>query len=92
VTLLGGQDARNPVASLPVAKVLTWAPISDTEGAATARVIGIGVQKNWPNETTIGTCDGIIAFKYKSMRVDNGRAAFRETLFTESPVVVKPRQ
>jgi len=88
-TMMGGPDPKNPLTALPRAKLLTWSPTNETEGAATAHVTGTGVLREWPNETVLGPCEGVIAFNYRSLRIDNGRAVVRQTQFTKGPFLVR---
>ncbi|WP_295441171.1 hypothetical protein [uncultured Thiodictyon sp.] len=87
--LVGSPDARDPLTGMPRTELISWSPTSDTEGAATAHIVGTGIKKKWPDEINIGKCEGSIAFKYKFRWADNGRAIVKESSFTQGPVVVK---
>ena len=88
-TYLAGLDTNVPGAGFARTELLSWTKTSATEGAATARLVGTGILKKWPDEINLGRCEGVISFKYEFKRVDNGRAIVKESSFTEGPTVVK---
>lgn len=90
--LMGGMNPKSPLTELPHAELLSWSPNTTTEGTATARVMGIGVKKKWPDEINIGVCECVIQFKYEFWWTYNGRAVVQESKFTEGPVVIKAQQ
>lgn len=77
---------------MPRTELLSWSPTTNTEGAATAHIVGTGIERKWPDEILIGRCEGMIAFKYQFRWVDNGRAIVEESSFSETSAVIEAKR
>lgn len=91
VDFLGAPDIASPATALPRARLIGWRPIYPMSGAATARVVGVGVNRG-TMEAITAPCQATVAFKYRFEWVDNGRAIVRQSEFLEPPEIVPPEQ
>jgi hypothetical protein len=90
VDFLGAPNISSPATALPDASVLPWRPFYPMSGAASVRIVGVGVNRTTTKAIT-GNCEATITFTYVFAWVDNGRAVVLQSEFGDPPKIAQPK-